>query len=209
VRRRQHAAQLHALRDQDLGHLRAAHGVGFRRLRQRRHGRGAVGKGAQLRPPRQAQRAQHLHEVDARRRLGRVGEVHRAGALQQRTQLLLVADLHRGASHLHCQPGLHLPHGTHRRAIGASFGDQFVDQLLAQDQQVAGIARDQLFLHEADGAEARLDAAAVARLEGRLQPRHQALRGAAAQEMQGPGHQSALMWADLITLAHFWMSPLT
>ena len=53
----------------------------------------------------------------------------------------------------------------------------------------------------------------VGRVQAAFEQQHgcriQASFGAAAQEMQCPRHQSALMCADLITFAHFWMSPFT
>ena len=204
---RQQPHQFHARGVEDLGDLRAADRVrrGGGRQLAHRDGAGRVGAQPRLQRVEHTEPAHDVGEVDARRGAHRVREVHAVGGQQCRLQPVGRGHrrVRRAAAHRHA--------GEHAAQRGAAvgqqvaFGTEAVDHGGREDHHVAGLARQQRFLHRAHRAEAALQRGAGLGLEALLQGLHDTLRGAGTQEVQG-SHQSTLMPAAFTTPAHLAMS---
>ena len=178
-------------RAQHLGDLGAADRTRASRRGERAHRRGAVRKRLQARRDRlaDAEPVEHLGEMDAGRRLPRIGEIDRVGGKKRCPQRIAVGDRRRRVA------GPHRDGGEHGSDIGrgaldhTTFARQLGDQRRGQDQEVRRRAGAELCRHGADGAELALDPAAGLGLEGRRQRSDEPLRRAAAQERE-PGHRA-------------------
>ena len=119
-------------------------------------------------------------------------------------------------------------HAAERRdrvANDASVVGEFVQHRRGEDQDVAGVVRDELLANRADGAERACDVGAGLVAECGLQRLDDALGGAGAQhdEVDGAsgigrcraargqdrGHRSTLAPETLMTFSHFAMSSAT
>ena len=179
----QRAHQRHARRIEDLGDLRAAYGMRVRRASQRLHGGGAVGERTQPRGhlSGDAERVEHLGEMDAGGRQLRIGEIYAVRRQQRRAQRRCIGDARGRIAAAHRHPRAHDAEVDGRARQHVTGARQLGDQGSREDQQVGRRSGQQLVAHGPDGAERARDPAAGLGLELGRERAHQPLGRAAAQ----------------------------
>ena len=130
----------------------------------------------------QAELLEHVHEMDAGRRLDRVGKVDAARGLQRRFERCRAVHQDRRVAVLARNTGFDDAQGPRAAGHHVAAGDQLRNQRLSENDRVAGSAGKQAVFHHADSAESCLDTACVLRLEAPLQLRYQTLGRAAAEQ---------------------------
>ena len=150
------------------------------------HGGGAVGKGVQAVCQRcfQLKLAQHLHDVDARRRFERVWNINATGSQKRCFE-------RGGAAHIDCQrPGFNSHTGFHHTdslsaaRLDLAAGGQLRNQGFGQDQHIARRASEQPVFHHANSAESSRYAASMVCLKLCRQVPDQALSCTAPHEFK-------------------------
>ena len=161
-----------------------------------------------------AEPLQHLGEVDSGGRELGVGEVDAVGGAQRRPQRIGIADGGSGIAAAHRHPGCDGAEVGRRARHHVAGPGELGDQRRGEDQQVGGLAADELVAHRADRAEGAVDVDAGVRLELSAERGDETVRSAAGEERElheapvlaKSVRYSTLMLAVFTTFAHFAMS---